>query len=167
MCMGLLRRLTLSNVWKKLIGWCCDPSSAPFLLKDDYTEPTLPAITVDREDALVPFAGVRNDGSVFNATVVETSEGQFTMTFNTPHPLGAGGYMYQGSGEENAARDNPKVTLVEGSDTATGCRIMVTVDDNGAGADIFEDNDMSFIVYHVDERILQIYLDGVPVPNNS
>lgn len=119
------------------------------------------AITVDRKMGLLSVAGVRSDGAVFGATIDPISEGLWQITFAQPHPSGSGGWLYSAGGSENGNRDNPKITLVEGTDTATGAQIMVTVDDNGTAADIFEDNDFSFLVYAECDLISQIYIDGI------
>jgi len=120
-------------------------------------------IAVDRKDGLIGWAGIRTDGTTFGADFTPNGEGQWTMTFTNPHPLGAGGWLYSGSGEEDGDRDNPKITMVDGTDTANGASIMVTVDDNGTTADIFEDNDFSFIVYAECKMISQIYINGEAV----
>ena len=130
-------------------------------------------ITVDRKRVLVGCAAIRSDAdanssaNTFNASVTENSEGQWTITFGTDHAIPDGEFFFSVAGEEDGNRDNPKVTLVEGSDSSTGVQIMVTVDDNGVGADIYEDNDFSFIVYAECDVISQIYVNGDPVASND
>ena len=78
-----------------------------------------------------------------NTTVTQTAEGLFTVVFNAPHADGSD-YHISYEGIEDANRDNPKITTVEGTKTANGFDVMITVDDNGTGADVYEDNAWSF-----------------------
>jgi len=118
---------------------CCDRSSESQVLDLEFK-------TIYQEE----FAGGANGklGSNIwtrNSTVVQTAEGQFTVTFDTPHPDGVF-YHISYEGIEDNLRDNPKVTTIEGTKSANGFQVMITVDDNGAGADIYEDNGWSFSV---------------------
>lgn len=107
---------------------------------------------IEKDACLVPFAAVNSNGTTFNATVTNTSLGQYSITFNSPHPDGAN-FIWSSGGAEDGNRDNPKVTLVEGTQSATGVDVMVTVDDNGAAADSYNDSNFSFIVYYEKEII--------------
>lgn len=81
-----------------------------------------------------------------NCTINRAAAGRYDVTFTRPHPNGAD-YSVIASGEEDAGnRDNPKVTVVRGSRTANGFRVMVTVDDNGGSADTYVDDEFSFVV---------------------
>ncbi len=79
-----------------------------------------------------------------NSTVTRLGEGRYRVVFNTVHPDGVEYHISVSGREDIVNRDNPKVTVVEGTKTASGFDIMVTVDDNGTGADIFEDNPWTF-----------------------
>lgn len=108
-----------------------------------------------KEDILLPVAGIRSDGVTFGATLTSLGLGRWSMVFNTPNSNN-GGWLYSSGGSEDANRDNPKIILEAGSDTTNGCIIMVTTDDNGAAADPFANNDLSFIVYDVKSVITSI-----------
>ena len=95
------------------------------------------------------FAGGSSDGQqsgawVRNATVSRTAGGRWTVTFATPHPDGVN-YNPSFSWEESGtARDNPKIGIVQGTKTANGFNVMITVDDNGGTADPYSDQPWSF-----------------------
>jgi SepF-like predicted cell division protein (DUF552 family) len=79
-----------------------------------------------------------------NATVVRLSDGRWQVTFATPHPDGIDYHVSFGAEEPNTTRDNPKKTIEQGSKTANGFIMMLTVDDNGTGADPYNDQPWSF-----------------------
>ena len=95
------------------------------------------------------FAGGDNgvNGSAIwarNSTVTRTGEGLYTVVFDSSHPDGINYHVSLSGSEDVANRDNPKVTLVYPTKTANGFDLMVTVDDNGTGADPLEDNGWSY-----------------------
>ena len=99
------------------------------------------------------FAGGTNNGVASgawarNSTVVRDDEGEWTVTFASAHPDGEDYEISfgQGESEANNARDVPKVSWVDGTKTANGFRVQVTVDDNGAGADARSDDAWSYSV---------------------
>ena len=78
------------------------------------------------------------------STVSRLAAGRWQVAFDTPHPDGDA-YHVSFSGEEsNVTRDNPKFTIEQGSKTAAGFTVMITVDDNGAGADTYNDQPWSY-----------------------
>lgn len=78
-------------------------------------------------------------------TVQNLSNGRFRVTFDSPHPDGARYEVLDGS-EEDANRDNPKTPVERGSKTANGFIFMVTIDDNGGTADVYDAAGWSFQV---------------------
>lgn len=95
------------------------------------------------------FAGGSSNGQqsgawTRNATVARTAGGRWTVTFASPHPDGVD-YNPSFSWEESGtARRNPKIGIVQGSKTANGFNVMITVDDNGGTADVYSDQPWSF-----------------------
>ena len=81
-----------------------------------------------------------------NATITQLSEGLFEVEFAIPHPDSTAYHISYEGIESETDRDNPKITTVDGSKSATGFQVMITVDDNGIAADVYEDNPWSFSV---------------------
>ena len=90
--------------------------------------------------------------SYFNSTITRTAIGQYTVTFGQAHPDGSD-YAVTFGQDEAAARDVPKVSIVDGTRTANGFDVIVTTDDNGAGADIYTDDIWSFHV-SIDQTVV-------------
>lgn len=81
-----------------------------------------------------------------NCTVQRAAAGLYDVAFIQPHPSGAA-YAVIASGEEDQNnRDCAKVTVVRGTRTENGFRLMITVDDNGTTADTLIDDEFSFVV---------------------
>lgn len=97
------------------------------------------------------YAGGANQnsgGGIWQRNVTITPlaiTGTYSVVFNTPHPDGIE-YHISYSGQEDNNRDNPKVTTIQGTKTANGFNLMVTGDDNGGGADFYDNNPWSFSV---------------------
>lgn len=81
-----------------------------------------------------------------NSTVTRLQEGYYRVAFDNPHPDGIEYHVSFSGSEPLNTRDNPKVTLIYDTKSATGFDVMITVDDNGTGADPLEDNGWSFSV---------------------
>ena len=79
-------------------------------------------------------------------TAIRISAGRYSLAFFRPHPDGPNYPVVTGGDEPFNTRDNPKITVVDGTRTAAGCEIMVTQDDNGGGADILIDEPFSIVV---------------------
>ena len=77
-------------------------------------------------------------------TVARISAGRWQVTFAAAHPDGINYHVSFGAEEPVATRDNPKKTIEQGSKTSTGFIVMLTTDDNGAGADVYTDQPWSF-----------------------
>ena len=122
-------------------------------------------LTLEQQE--LPSAGIRTDGTIFGATFTNIQLGRWQMTFNQPNSHGSG-WLYTTSASENIVdRDNPKVIIEEGSETANGCIIMVTVDDNGTAADPFANNDISVIIFDTKQIVTSAVTecDGQVVTN--
>ena len=85
-------------------------------------------------------------------TVVNNGNGLYTAIFPAVHPDG-NNYTVTFGAEEDANRDVPKIHIVRGSRNALGFDFEVTVDDNGAGADI-RDNSGWHLQVSCQKRIL-------------
>ena len=109
-----------------------------------------PTLNITTEDIIVghasAFQSTGTTNIARNSTVTNTAVGQYTVSFITPHPDGADYEVLFGQDEDGADRDVVKLSVVEGSRTANGFDVQVTVDDNGAGADIYADEPWSFEV---------------------
>lgn len=82
----------------------------------------------------------------FGCTVTNTALGRWTVSFNSPHPAGADYPIAFGQRESGVARDVPKVSVVDGTQTANGFNVQVTTDDNGGAADSYSNDSWYFIV---------------------
>ncbi len=107
------------------------------------------SLTLTTEDIIVGHASGFQDGTTTlqarNTTITRTAQGQYTVTFATPHPDGANYEVLFGV-DEDASRDVSKVSVVKGTRTANGFDLIVTDDDNGAAADLLVDEPWSFEV---------------------
>lgn len=81
-----------------------------------------------------------------NATTTIDAAGLATVVFDMPHPDGVEYHIDIEASEPIGTRDNPKETVVEGSKTANGFQLMLTVDDNGGTADPFSTQPFSWSV---------------------
>lgn len=81
-----------------------------------------------------------------NCTINRTAAGRYTVVFGGAHPKGTNYSVVLGQEESGAFRDVPKVSVVQGTRTALGFNIQVTIDDNGGAADIYRDDTFSFAV---------------------
>ena len=104
-------------------------------------------MVVTTNDVGVLFAygqqNLNTTGDTFNSSIARTAVGQYSVTFGQAHPNGTD-YAITFGQEEEAARDVAKVSVVEGTRTANGFDLIVTVDDNGGSADIYVDEPFSF-----------------------
>lgn len=109
------------------------------------------------EDERIVFAegyGYNNTTEgTYRATVTNTANGIYSVSFSSPHPDGAN-YGIEYGAEEDANRDVPKVWTRRGTKTANGFEFEVTIDDNGQGADTRNDAGWSFVV-HYDSSFLK------------
>lgn len=122
---------------------------------------TTPTLNVTREDIIVGFAsGYQSTTTTLqsrNCTITRTAVGRYTVTFNSPHPDGNNYEVITGA-EEDANRDIPKISVVEGTRTANGFNIIVTVDDNGGTADSYNDEPFSFEVLREISVVINVVL---------
>lgn len=89
-------------------------------------------------------------------TVTRTNIGRYTVSMPA-HPDGANYEILFGQ-DEDANRDVPKVHVVEGSRTATGFLVEVTVDDNGGAEDTYSDEPFSVEVLKTQTVITSVTL---------
>lgn len=122
----------------------------PFALKGQAFKTCCPQnITVDSAEVIVGHAsGYQSTNTTIqsrNASITRTAVGRYTVIFFTPHPDGSNYEVLFGS-EEDGNRDIPKQAVIEGTRTANGFQMTNTVDDNGGGADVYNDEPWSFFV---------------------
>lgn len=79
-----------------------------------------------------------------NATITRTAAGQWTVALATAHPDGVNYHVSLTAEEQSANRDTPDITVVQGTQTATGFQIQITTGDNGTSADAYIDTPWSF-----------------------
>ena len=94
-------------------------------------------------------SGSQANGTTIQArrcTITRTAQGRYTVAFAAAHPDGANYEVVFGQEEPGNTRDVPKVSVVTGSRTANGFDLQVTIDDNGGGADNYQDDTFSFEV---------------------
>ena len=115
--------------------------------------PTPPITTTTQEIGYLYAAGfIQGNGAnsfVNGATVVRNGVGQYTVTFDTPHPNGANYAVNLTSHEDGAARDSPYIHVVDGTQTAAGFDVYIATGDNGGTADVLNDTPWSFHVHHL------------------
>ena len=95
------------------------------------------------------YAGGSSDGQQAgswgrNATVTRIAVGRWNVALGVAHPDGTDYHASFNWEESPTLRDNPKIGIEEGSKTANGFTIMITIDDNGGTADGLIDQPWSF-----------------------
>lgn len=122
-------------------------------LGDEFDIGTIETGTIrvaDELDVYVEkFAGGSTNGAAGgawgrNATVTRTGTGQWTVVFASAHPDGVNYHVSFSSEEPANTRDQPKVTIDQGSKTANGFTFAITQDDNGGTADTYVDQPWTF-----------------------
>lgn len=120
-----------------------------------------PVLTVTRTPEIEVFASGRQNVTVTtiarNSTITRTAAGRYTVAFTSAHPDGANYEVLFGV-EEDANRDIPKASVIDGSKTATGFNMTLTVDDNGGAADGYNDEPWSFAVLYEGDEITDVVL---------
>ena len=74
-----------------------------------------------------------------NLEMRRTAAGQWQVRFPSPHPDGVAYFAGFTAHEEEANRDAPDITIVQGSKNANGFDLQITTGDNGTGADPYVD----------------------------
>lgn len=110
-----------------------------------------PEVPFDIVDARLIYASGDSSGFNFNSHMQTLQNGLYDIKFGpssapVEHPQGKDYSVTFGPHEDGAARDVAKVSLVQGSKTAAGFRVQVTVDDNGGNADDFANDTWDFKV---------------------
>lgn len=123
-----------SELIAKLVEWC---------IVNPW--PTYDESTIYEER----FAGGSVDGTAGtawgrNSTVTRISAGRWRVTFAAAHPDGVEYHVSVGAEEPANTRDNPKKTVEQGTKSANGFVLMLTVDDNGTAADPYSDQPWSY-----------------------
>lgn len=117
-----------------------------------------PAIDVTQESIVAVYASGKQSLNTTvqarNATIARNAAGRYTVTFPA-HPDGAAYEVLFGV-DEDANRDVPKVSVVDGTQTSTGFDVVVTVDDNGGAADTYNDEPWSFAVLYNKDVVVDV-----------
>jgi hypothetical protein len=108
-------------------------------------------LTVETKDIIAVWASGKQSTDTTlqargGASITRNGVGQYSVSFPT-HPDGAAYEILFGV-DEDANRDIPKVSVVDGTQTPAGFDVVVTVDDNGTVADVFNDEPWSFAVLY-------------------
>lgn len=106
------------------------------------------------ERIIAVFASGTSTGITRNAAMQTNGLGQYSIEFDEAHPDGDDYEIVFGQGESDVTRDMPKVAYVRDSKTAQGFDVMVTVDDNGATADTYVNNEWDFAVMYEKEVLV-------------
>lgn len=98
------------------------------------------------------YAGRTNIGGLTvdftrNSTMTRTGTGVWEVRFTGGvHPDGDNYSLGLWVGESGTDRDVAKISIIDGSLTSSGFDVQLTADDNGATADILEDNSWGWTV---------------------
>lgn len=104
----------------------------------NITSPTVTTRIIYSEEYFARTANGLIQSGNRNLTITRTAVGLWTAVLATAHPNGVD-YHPTITAEEQATRDTPDITIVQGSQTPTGFDIQVTTGDNGATADLLVD----------------------------
>ena len=113
---------------------------------DTWDAPTVAPVTSTTSTIYSEqYFGITSDGLTSNAAnnrlmnMTRTEVGKWDIVINPPHPNGVNYHPSITAEEEDANKDVPDITVIQGSQTANGFSINITTGDNGAASDTLVD----------------------------